>query len=208
MRHLGDEYVIGFQCSTDTPELCSDPAERKRYETLQKQRNERAAAAARAAEAARKKRDGEVKDLMHSMGMSPARDAELRRLAEMREAAGLAAPHGSTSGSVEPAVSPKPPKPECKRMPRRVTPLTASFPTRGAAEASARTKVANACGVQGVASIALNCHSTASKQVSMKNGKVLGTSTTPSWACAPVAACVDTVERCGGNNTPSAASQQ
>ncbi|MGY4515760.1 hypothetical protein [Lysobacter sp. HA18] len=199
-----DEVYVGYQCSVDSPEFCTDPVLRKRYEQMQKQRNEQraaqAAADARAAEAARQRRNAEVKDLMKTMNMSPAREAELRRLAEMREAAGMAAPHAST---------PERPKPECKQVPRRVSPLTPSFPTLEAAQATAKSKVANACGVKGAASINLNCRSDDHKEVAMNNGKVLGTKTTPYWYCAPIATCVDTVESCGGaNNRPATGSKQ
>jgi hypothetical protein len=199
-----DDYVMGYQCSVDTPEMCTDPAERKRMHELRREREKRAEEAARAAAEARLERDREIHAMTKSMGMSPVREDEIRRLAEMREAAGFATPQAPPQKA--PSASPKPEK--CKVVPRRVTPLTPSFSTRVAAEAKAKTQVANACGVKGVASVSLNCHSDDLKRVAMKNGRVTGTTTTPYWYCAPVATCVDKVERCDSNNAPAAASHQ
>jgi hypothetical protein len=109
------------------------------------------------------------------------------------------------------AVAAPPPPPQCPMVQRKVSPVTAAFPTRNEAEASARAKVANACGAKGVASLDLAraCQSDTLERVAMANGKVTGITRTVSWTCMPVATCVDRVEQCGGpKNSPASAGKQ
>jgi len=116
----------------------------------------------------------------------------------------------------KPKATPKPtvaattPK-QCPMVPRKVTPVTAAFPSLAQAELNARAKVANACGAKGVASIdmANKCPEDVQEKVTILEGKVTGVKRTSSWMCMPVATCVDTVEKCGGSsNSPSAGSRQ
>ncbi|KQY28821.1 hypothetical protein ASD38_14340 [Caulobacter sp. Root487D2Y] len=102
-----DEYVIvGPTCGVDQPYLCKDPAERARYEQRAKDRQARQEAQARAAEAARLKREADIKAIMKSMNLSPAQEADARRLYEMRQAAQAAMP--KPPGGLAQASTPKP----------------------------------------------------------------------------------------------------
>jgi hypothetical protein len=88
-----DGYVIvAPRCNPEQLYLCTDPAERVRMEAEKKRLDAQRQAEAQAAEAARRQREAEIKDIMRSMNLPPGREADARRIYEMRRAAQAAMP--------------------------------------------------------------------------------------------------------------------
>jgi hypothetical protein len=94
----GDEYVIvAPSCGPEQLYLCKDPAERARMEAKKKRLDAQREAETRAAEAARLQREAEIKDIMRSMNLPPGREADARRIYEMRRTAQAAMPRLPTA---------------------------------------------------------------------------------------------------------------
>lgn len=108
-------------------------------------------------------------------------------------AAGLLA--FSLAGSAQQA---DPAKAGCRQEQRTVTPVTDQYPTRLEAELEATRKAEKACGALGVADMGLvsACYDHPKEEVTILDGAVVDVKRTSQWTCAPIAKCVETVEKC------------